>query len=127
MSFKNYLTIVVLCITMSFLTMNPVNATNCKGGYRTDGTTAYCVVDSKQEKYYHCDAAKCGHDNARFVSWSKCVPFYKSDGTAKTTQNCVTYDRHDSSRYTCTNAKEDIFICPHKFEDRPIMSCDLSV
>ncbi|EGG04356.1 uncharacterized protein MELLADRAFT_123272 [Melampsora larici-populina 98AG31] len=124
MSFRAYLTIVVLCITMCFLTsMKSVNAVDCQGGYDTDDTTAFCTVDEQQINLHHCDPARCGHDNARFVSWKKCVPFYKQDGTAESTQNCVSYGHYGPNHYTCTNANNEYFLCPHKLKDAPFISC----
>ncbi|EGG01485.1 uncharacterized protein MELLADRAFT_123274 [Melampsora larici-populina 98AG31] len=123
MSFKNYLTIVVMCIAMSFFTnMISVNAIDCKGAYKTDSDHAYCTTDEQNVNTRTCSLNKCSHDNAPFVAWTGCVP--QSGNGPAVSQNCVNYGYYDSKSYLCSNAKSDFFICPRKFGQKPFMSCD---
>ncbi|EGG01068.1 uncharacterized protein MELLADRAFT_123278 [Melampsora larici-populina 98AG31] len=123
MSFKQYLTMVVMCVTMSFLlNINSINARDlaCTGGYNPE------VPNRKEGGIEHtCDPLKCGHDNAHFVSWDKCVP-YPSHGVRNVppaTKNCVTYTYFDSSRYMCHDSQDARFLCHHTVNDRPVITC----
>ncbi|EGG04357.1 uncharacterized protein MELLADRAFT_123843 [Melampsora larici-populina 98AG31] len=130
MSLMNYLTIGVMCITLIlFIDLNSVNAIRnipCTGGFKTEPHVANCIVDPLGKEKYQCPLDQCGQDNTHFVSWGGCVPitYYPGEPSGETTQNCVTYGYYDQTHYTCKNANGHTYICNHKIEDRPVISCN---
>ncbi|EGG12413.1 uncharacterized protein MELLADRAFT_123275 [Melampsora larici-populina 98AG31] len=110
MSLKNYLTIVVICFTMSFfLNMNSVNAltVDCRGGYNT-GFFQHIKWPSKQHK---CDPKNCHHNNC--VADDNSIP--------PSTQNCVIYQYYDKKNFVCLNSAGKQFKCPHQDSQAPFI------
>ncbi|KAH9824320.1 secreted protein [Melampsora americana] len=130
MSLKNYLTLALICISMSFLIkMNSVEAKeiDCIGGF-TNGPVpktnkAECAKDPEQRDLHLCDPKKCGHNNAHFVSWKNCQS-YNPPSKKIITVNCVSYQYKDPEHYLCWDSKDDLFLCSHKLNDKPVISCD---
>ncbi|KAH9824321.1 secreted protein [Melampsora americana] len=129
MFLKHHLNILLICFTMFFFfKMDPVKAinknptiTDCKGGYKTDSEKAFCHTDALLLDLHTCLPTKCSHDNTHFVTWTGCKPYYGNGPPS--TQKCVTYEYYDSGVYTCTNANNDFFLCPHSVTDKSYMSC----
>ncbi|KAH9813356.1 secreted protein [Melampsora americana] len=124
MTLITYLTFVVMCVTMSsFLNTNSVNALtlDCRGGYNT-GFYMPCFVNTKGPDNSHkCDPKNCHRNNVHFVQFHDCVPF-RSSGPPST-QNCLSYNYYDEEHYSCTNAAQQTFKCPHKYYEGPFITC----